>query len=63
MCSPMKERVKKSQYESTKEYTKNYNKLNINIQLDRELINILKHKLNGSVSLKYYLEELIKNNI
>jgi hypothetical protein len=59
----MKERVKKSQYESTKEYTKNYNKLNINIQLDRELINILKHKLNGSVSLKYYLEELIKNNI
>lgn len=59
----MKEKVKKSQYESTKEYTKNYNKLNINIQLDRELINILKHKLNGSVSLKYYLEELIKNNI
>jgi hypothetical protein len=59
----MKEKVKKSQYESTKDYTKNYNKLNINVQLDRELINILKDKLNGSVSLKYYLEELIKNNI
>jgi hypothetical protein len=59
----MKEKVKKSQYESTKEYTKNYNKLNINVQLDRELINMLKDKLNGSVSLKNYLEELIKNNI
>lgn len=59
----MKEKIKKSQYESSKSYSKNYNKLNINVQLDRELINILKDKLNGSVSLKYYLEELIKNNI
>ncbi len=49
--------------ESKRKYGNVYNKLNINIQLDRELINILKHKLNGSVSLKYYLEELIKNNI
>ena len=49
--------------ESKRKYGNVYNKLNINVQLDRELINILKHKLNGSVSLKYYLEELIKNNI
>ena len=49
--------------ESKRKYGNVYNKLNINVQLDRELINILKDKLNGSVSLKYYLEELIKNNI
>ena len=59
----MKEKLKKSQYESSKNYSNNYNKLNINVQLDRELINTLKDKLNGSVSLKYYLEELIKNNL
>lgn len=58
----MKEKVKKSQYESTKEYTKNYNKLNINVQLNRELIEILKSKLNGH-SLKNYLEELIRKDM
>jgi hypothetical protein len=39
-----------------------YNKLNINVQLNRELIEKLKNKLNGS-SLKNYLEELIIKNI
>lgn len=57
----MKERLKKSQYESTKDYTKNYNKLNINVQLNRELIYSLKNKLNGS-SLKNFIEELIIKN-
>jgi hypothetical protein len=37
--------------------------LNINVQLDRELINNLKIRLDGSVSLKYYLEELIKKDL
>ena len=59
----MKEKIKKSQYESTKVYTKEYNKVNINVQLDRELINKLKVKLNGSISLKSYIEELLRNNI
>ena len=58
----MKEIKKKSQYDSTKVYTKNYNKLNINVQLNRELIDKLKEKLNG-ISLKNYLEELIKKDI
>ena len=58
----MKEIKKKSQYDSTKIYTKNYNKLNINVQLNRELIEKLKEKLNG-ISLKNYLEELIKKDI
>jgi hypothetical protein len=58
----MKEIKKKSQYDSTKIYTKNYNKLNINVQLNRELIDKLKEKLNG-ISLKNYLEELIKKDI
>jgi hypothetical protein len=49
--------------QSKRKYGNVYNKLNINVQLDRELINMLKDKLNGSVSLKNYLEELIKNNI
>ena len=57
----MKEKIKKSEYESTKKYTKEYNKKNINIQLDRELINKIKEKLNGS-SLKSYLEKLIRND-
>lgn len=59
----MKEKIKKSQYESTKKYTKEYNKLNINVQLDRELIKNLKDRLDGSVSLKYYIEKLIKKDI
>lgn len=58
----MMEIKKKSQYDSTKIYTKNYNKLNINVQLNRELIDKLKEKLNG-ISLKNYLEELIKKDI
>lgn len=56
----MKEKIKKSQYESTKKYSKEYNKSNINVQLDRDLINSIKEKLNGKMTLKSYIESLIK---
>jgi hypothetical protein len=59
----MKEKMRKSQYESTKKYTKEYNKSNINVQLNRELINLIKGKLNGMVSVKSYIEDLIKKNM
>ncbi len=49
--------------ESKRRYGKIYNKVNINVQLNRELIESLKIKLNGSVSLKSYLEKLISNNM
>jgi hypothetical protein len=52
--------MKKSQYDSTKKYTKEYNKSNINVQLDRDLINSIKEKLNGKMTLKSYIESLIK---
>jgi hypothetical protein len=62
----MKEKKKNSDYESSKIGKKNYNKLNINVQLNRELIEELKKNiissggslLNGGV--KYYIEDLIK---
>lgn len=56
----MKEKIKKSQYDSTKKYSKEYNKSNINVQLDRDLINNVKEKLNGKMTLKSYIESLIK---
>lgn len=37
--------------------------MNISVQLDRELINILKDRLNGSISLKKYIENLISDKI
>lgn len=48
--------------ESKRKYGNVYNKLNINVQLNRELIEILKSKLNGH-SLKNYLEELIRKDM
>ena len=42
--------------------TKNYNKKNINIQLDRELVNSLREKI-SPIALKSYLEDLIKVNL
>lgn len=53
---------KKSEYESTKVYTKNYNKMNINVQLNRQLIEDLKKRL-GNISVKSYLEDLITKNM
>lgn len=49
-------------YESVKIYSKKYNKLNINVQLNRKLIDSLKIKLNKKQSLKDYIENLIKEN-
>jgi hypothetical protein len=59
----MMEKKKKSDYKSTKEYNKKYNSENINVQLNRELINKVKDKLDGSNTLKSYIEELIKNDL
>lgn len=43
-------------------YGDKYNKENINVQLNRQLIENLKKKLNGE-SLKHFIENLIKENI
>ena len=53
---------KKSEYESTKLYTKSYNKKNINVQLDRDLVNLLREKI-SPISLKDYLEGLIRSSL
>jgi hypothetical protein len=58
----MKEKIKKSQYESTKKYTIEYNKSNINVQLDRNLINTIKEKLDNKISVKSYIENLIRKD-
>ncbi len=56
---PMEKKV----YESKKIYSKKYNKLNINVQLNRELIDNLRKKLeNQGISIKDYIENLIKND-
>jgi len=49
-------------YESKKLYSKKYNLSNINVQLDREMINALRIKLNGE-PIKEYIENLIKTNL
>lgn len=60
----MEKKKKKSDYESTKVYTKNYNKEHINVQLNRELINKLKHILvEKDISVKSYIEDLISDSI
>lgn len=58
------EKSKKSKkfYESTKKYSKNYNKANINVQLNRELVIKLREKIN-SLPLKEYIESLIKSDL
>jgi hypothetical protein len=52
------ENIKKSK----RKYGDKYNKLNVNVQLNRDLINQLKDKLNNK-SIKSYIEELIKFSI
>ncbi len=49
--------------ESKRKYGDIYNKKNINVQLNRELILNLKKKLNNRTSIKNYIENLIKNNL
>lgn len=48
--------------ESKRKYGNKYNKTNINVQLDRELIEVVKSKLND-VTLKSYIEDLIRKNL
>ena len=52
------ERIK----ESKRKYGNKYNKTNINVQLDRELIEVVKSKLND-ITLKSYIEDLIRKNL
>jgi predicted DNA binding CopG/RHH family protein len=51
-------------YKSTKEYSEKYNKININVQLNRELIDKIKDKIKEqNISLKEYIEKLLKNKL
>jgi hypothetical protein len=56
------EKKLKKDYQSTKDYSKKYNKENINIQLNRELILELRKNLGGE-TLKDYLENIIREKI
>lgn len=53
------EKIEKKVYESKKVYGKKYNKSNINVQMDRELVSQLREKI-GDVTLKSFLEEYIR---
>lgn len=55
--------MEKKKYDSKKNYSQNWSKLNVNVSLDRELISRLKYILNDKQSLKSYIEDLIKNSI
>ena len=52
----------KKKYKSTKIYSEKYNKENLNVQLNRELLIKLKEKLQGK-SMKEHIENLISNNL
>ena len=56
------EKKKKKTYESTKTYSLYYNKENINVQVNREIIERFKLSL-SNISLKSALEELIKKEL
>lgn len=53
------ENIKKSK----RNYGDRYNKENVNVQLNRDLINQLKERLNKETTIKSFIENLIKNNI
>jgi len=55
------EKNEKKVYISKKLYGIEYNKRNVNVQLDRELITKLREKI-SPVTIKDYLENLIKEN-
>ena len=55
----VEENIKKSK----RNYGDKYNKENVNVQLNRDLINQLKEKLNKEKSIKSFIENLIKKNI
>lgn len=50
----------KKSYPSKIKYTKKWNKSNINVSIDRELVENLKTQLNDK-SLKSVIEDMIKN--
>lgn len=55
--------MEKKVYESKKVYGKKYNKLNINVQLNREVIDNIRPRLESEgISIKDYIENLIKND-
>lgn len=58
----MEKNEEKKQYESKKAYSKKWAKSNVNVSLDREVIEQLKKSLNGRQTIKSYIEALIKNN-
>jgi uncharacterized protein (DUF4415 family) len=53
-----KEKIKKSK----RKYGNFYNKKNVTVQLDRDLIDKIKKKLNNQ-SVKSFIEELISSNV
>ena len=53
------EKIEKKVYESKKVYGKKYNKSNINVQMDRELVSQLRESI-GDTSLKNFFEEYIR---
>jgi len=54
--------MEKKVYQSEKDYSKKYNKENISIQINRELVNKLKSNI-GNLSLKSYIENIIRLEI
>lgn len=54
--------MEKKEYKSKKEYSKKWAKYNINVSLNREIIDELKNSLNGTQTIKSYIESLIKNS-
>lgn len=52
----------KKKYESTKLYSDKYNKDNINVQLNRDIIKKVRDKI-GDMTLKDYIEKLLKEKL
>jgi len=52
----------KKTYESTRIYGDKYNKTNLSVQLNRELLNRLKEHLDGK-PMKSYIENLIEKSL
>lgn len=55
----VEENIKKSK----RNYGDKYNKENVNVQLNRNLITRLKSEIKNKKSIKSYIEELINNSL
>lgn len=55
----VEENIKKSK----RNYGDKYNKENVNVQLNRNLITRLKFQIKNKKSIKSYIEELINNSL